>query len=138
MKAVRCCDNATAGPFVFDFRGRLILRNRLEEPLRYEAIVGVIHGPEPSAASSEAFREVVPLSDGPQFEVERSVVSPFELGGWHHPDAGVAPCVVVPLDPAGCRELDVGEGLVGPAWKTLVPMHSVLYRPMIDSIRALS
>ena len=28
--------------------------------------------------------------------------------------------------------------LYGPSWKTAVPMHSVLYRPMIDSIRALS
>ena len=46
--------------------------------------------------------------------------------------------MVVPVDPAGDGELDVGEGLVGAWWKTLVAMLSVLNRPMIDSISPLS
>ena len=46
--------------------------------------------------------------------------------------------VVAPVDPAGSDVLDVfHEGLVGPSWKTVVAIASVLNSPMIDSIRAL-
>ena len=71
--------------------------------------------------------------------VEGSVVGVLVLGWGDHPEGGVQAPVVPPVDPAGGGVLDVGEGLaVGRCGRTGVRMHSVLYSPMIDSIRALS
>ena len=50
---------------------------------------------------------------------ERSVVSGFELGGWHVTEVAVKTFGVVPVHPAEGRELDIGDGLprrlAGPA-----------------------
>lgn len=60
------------------------------------------------------------------------------LGWGSHAEAGVEPTVVPPVDPAGGRVFDVGDGFEGPLWKTVVRIASVLNRPISDSMSALS
>ena len=63
-----------------------------------------------------------------------SVVAGFVFGGWDVPDGAVQPPVAEPVGVLGGGQFDLGEGLPGP----FRLISSVLYRPIVDSIRALS
>jgi hypothetical protein len=79
----------------------------------------------------------VPASYGQLHRGDRSVVGLFVPGWGAHVQGAVEASVVPQVDPAGGGVLDVGWVLKGRWWKMSVPMHSVLYRPMIDSRAAL-
>jgi hypothetical protein len=63
-----------------------------------------------------------------------AVVVGLVFGGWDVPDLSVESAVAVPVDPLGGGQFDLGECL--PGLRGLI--SSVLNRPIVDSIRALS
>jgi hypothetical protein len=69
---------------------------------------------------------------------EGSVVGLLVLDWGEHSEGAVQASVVVPVDPSRGRVLDVGECPVRAVVEAVVAIASVLNRPMIDSIRALS